>query len=538
MALFPKTGEPWVLGMHQCSHPRIWTQEERTLFQEIGRRLSDALTSLLVYRDLCESQDFLNSIVELIPNMIFVQEANTLRLVRLNKFGEQLLGYSQAELLALDDYVFFTAQDRESFTANGIVDIPEETIKTRDKGERVLHTKKLPILDKSGQPKYLLGISEDITERRQAEQERRKLDERVSQVQKLEALGGLVAGVAHNINNVLAAIMATASLRENLATEPKDLEAYRIIGTACRRGRDVVKSLTHFAQPTLSSKTPLELHALITEVRVLLENTTRNRIEIIEEFAGEPLWTLGDAGSLSHALMNLCLNSLDAMPAGGTLTLRTAVPETDWIEIFVEDSGEGMTPEVLVRVTEPFFTTKDVGKGTGLGLSMTHGVIKAHGGTLEIASAPGKITTVKIRIPRIPAPTLAPAIQALSPSLGPLSVLLVDDDEDVRYLVSRMLKNAGLQIASVAGGEEALDSLQAGSIPDLIILDQNMPRMNGIQTMERIRALFPHMPILISSGQPDIEEWACFKQPNVAVIAKPFGMSELLAKVAQFALHF
>ena len=402
-------------------------------------------------------------------------------------------------------------------------------------GPAVLDLLFTPEFDAAGRVHSVLGVSRDITERKRAEEERRRLAERMSQVQKLEALGVLVAGVAHNINNALAAIMATASLRERLATETKDLEAYRLIGTACKRGRDVVKSLSQFANPSLTHQGPLELHALITEVRVLLESTTRNRIRILAAFAGEPLWINGDAGSLNHALMNLCLNALDAMPEGGTLTFRTTLSDRDWVEVSVEDSGEGMPPEILARVTEPFFTTKEVGKGTGLGLSMTHGAIKAHGGTLELTSVPGQGTTVKIRLPRIPAPTVMPPLEAPVSALGPLTVLLVDDDEDVRFLVARMLKNAGLQVKSAAGGEEALEGLRAGALPDLIILDQNMPRMNGIQTMERIRARHGEVPILISSGQPDIEEWSCFKQPNVAVISKPFEMEELLAKLAQFA---
>jgi len=357
----------------------------------------------------------------------------------------------------------------------------------------------------------------------------------MNQIQKLEALGVLVAGVAHNINNVLAAIMATASVRERRTTEPKDMEAYRIIDTACKRGRDVVKSLTQFARPTLSNQGPVNLHALITEVRVLLENTTGNRFTIREVFSEEAMWIHGDAGSLNHALMNLCLNAMDAMPNGGTLTFRTTAVEPGAIDLAVVDTGEGMTPELQSRVMEPFFTTKPVGKGTGLGLSMTHGVIKAHGGTLVLSSAPGQGTTVTLRIPRISAPVVEQPLEPAAPPLKLLRVLLVDDDEDVRFLTTRMLKAAGLQVNAVASGEEALERLRSEAIPDLIILDQNMPRMNGIQTMEQIRVLLPDVLILISSGQPDIEEWACFKQPNVAVISKPFEMEELLAKLARIS---
>jgi CheY-like chemotaxis protein len=274
---------------------------------------------------------------------------------------------------------------------------------------------------------------------------------------------------------------------------------------------------------------------IIKEICSLLGDTTRNRVKVIEAFAEEPIWINGEAGNISHALMNLCLNSLDAMPDGGILTLRTAIFEESWVEVSVEDNGEGISPEVLAHVKEPFYTTKEVGKGTGLGLSMTYGVVKAHGGTIEIASQPGQGTTVKLRFPRVPIPVENEAMNAPAPSLGSMTVFLVDDDEDLRCLMTRMLKQAGVrQLKTFPGGKDVLEALHSGEVPDLIILDQNMPGMNGTQTMERIRNRHPEMPILISSGQPGIADWGCFKQPNVGVISKPFTMEEILAKLVQF----
>jgi PAS domain S-box-containing protein len=380
----------------------------------------------------------------------------------------------------------------------------------------------------------LLVMARDLTALKQAERERSRFNERLNRVQALEALGVLVAGVAHNINNVLAVILGTASLREHLSAKASDITDFRIIGTACRRGREVLKSLLHFAQPSLSARAPFELHALIGEVCQLMGNTTRNRITVEPVLLAEPLWVMGDASSINHALMNLSLNAMDAMPDGGTLRVRTAIPAAEWLEVSVEDTGTGMAPEVLDRVLEPFFTTKGVGKGTGLGLSMTYGVVKAHGGTLEIASQPGQGTQVKLRLPRIPAPC-APAAPAPGPGPGlrPGKVLLVDDDEDVRFLMTRMLTKSGVaQVTSVAGGEEALASLGSGDLPGLVILDQNMPGMDGLQTLARIRSLHPDLPVLISSGQPDIEDWPAFQQPRVGVIPKPFDMDEIEAKLA------
>jgi|GEM_PF-2662445 signal transduction histidine kinase len=377
------------------------------------------------------------------------------------------------------------------------------------------------------------SLLREISERERAEEERRKFEERAIQAQKLEALGVLVAGVAHNINNVLTIIMGTASLRELLVTSPPDREAYQSIGKACQRGRDVVKSLIHFAQPTLSSQALFDLHGLVKEVAGLMESTSRNRVQVVEALAPGAAWINGDAGTIDHVLVNLCMNAMEAMPDGGTITFRTRILEPDWVELDVEDHGTGMTPEILAHALDPFFTTKPVGKGTGLGLSMSYGVMAAHGGSLEMASQPGQGTTVRLRFPLVPPPAQAGVPSVPAPALRSMTVLMVDDDADVRFLMTRMLKKAGVrQVRTCAGGEEAIENLDSGELPDLVILDQNMPGLTGIQTMDRIRALHPHLPILISSGQPDIETWDCFRQPRVAVISKPFTLEEISGKLA------
>ena len=377
----------------------------------------------------------------------------------------------------------------------------------------------------------------DLTDHLRQEEDRRRVEERMVQAQRLEALGVLVAGVAHNFNNILAVIMGTASMQELDAREPAQVEALRIIDTACQRGRGLVKSLTHFARPSVPNRLPIELGALIAEMRLLLGNTARRNIAIVEALAPGPAWILGDPGSFSSALMNLCLNSLDAMPDGGTLTLRTAIPRPDLVEISVEDTGEGMAPEVLARVTEPFFTTKAVDKGTGLGLSVAHGVVKAHGGTLEITSQPGRGTQVKLRMPRHLEP--APGAGAAPPprSLGLAKVLVVDDEEDVRGVLVRMLTLAGAaRVETVASGLEALASLEAGDLPDLVILDHNMPGLDGTRTLGLIRARHRELPVLIASGELDLQDREGFRQEKVGFIQKPFTLDEIREKLAELGV--
>jgi len=382
----------------------------------------------------------------------------------------------------------------------------------------------------------VVAIVRDITEHKQTAEHQRFLEAQLQQSQKLESLGVLVAGVAHTMNNVLAVIMGVASLNEKSGTAPQDLEAYKIINTACMRGREVVKSLIRFGKPTISMLAPVELLGLVGEVCSLLENTTLSRIKILAVGDGAPLWMLGDAGSINLGLMNLCFNALEAMPDGGTLTLRVSSVGGDSAEVAVEDCGTGMTPEIQVRALEPFFTTKDASSGAGLGLSMTYGVVKAHGGTIDITSQPGLGTTVKLRFPRIPAPVHVKAVTPLAPPLNLRKITLVDDEGDVRFLMTRMLKKAGVgEVETAASGEEALEKLLSGELPDVLILDQNMPGMTGLQLMAKVRDKYPYLPILFSSGQPDIESWEILKQPRVAVISKPFTMEEINVKLAQFA---
>ncbi|MEN9308949.1 MAG: hypothetical protein RL173_2881 [Fibrobacterota bacterium] len=494
-------------------------------------------------RRYSESEKRFRTLVDTIPDLIWLKDYDGVYL-SCNSMFERFFGATESEIVGKTDYDFVAREladfFREHDRAAMIADRPshnEEWVVFADDGHKaLLETTKTPMYDSDGKLVGVLGIGRDITARRQAEDERRALDERMNNTQKLEALGVLVAGVSHNINNVLAAILGSASLRENLATDPDDRETYAMISTATRRGRDVVKSLLQFSRPTLSERAPVEVNGLLAEVVKLYRSTSLDRVKIVEDLVSEPLWIQGDAGSITNSFMNLCINAFDAMPDGGTITVGSRPDGEDWVETWVRDSGTGMPPEVLARAMEPFFTTKEVGKGTGLGLSMTHGVVKVHGGRMEISNDPSGGCLVKIRLPRIPVP-IDPASSFPVSSGVPdtLQILLVDDDPDIRFLVTRMLKANGHTVVSVAGGQDAIDRVASGPLPDLVIMDQNMPGLDGIRTMERLRETHPDLPILISSGQPDIQEWDCFKKPRVGVISKPFDMAELMGKLDEFA---
>jgi signal transduction histidine kinase len=257
-------------------------------------------------------------------------------------------------------------------------------------------------------------------------------------------MGNLASGVAHDMNNVLGAILglASTSIEDEAPGSPSQMVFATII-KAAERGTAMVKKLLSFARQTPTEERELSLHGVLQEEIQLLEHTTLSRVRIQTEFASDLRPMLGDAGALSHAFMNLCVNAVDAMPEKGTLTFRTRNVGQDWIEASVEDTGVGMTKEILAQAMDPFFTTKGVGKGTGLGLSMVYSTVKAHHGQIEIHSEPNKGTRVVMGFP-----AYAPAAQPDPPVARPpvpaipkgLKVWVVDDDELIQQSISHWMK--------------------------------------------------------------------------------------------------
>jgi len=389
-----------------------------------------------------------------------------------------------------------------------------------------------PLRDDSGQITHLVANILDITEALEAAASRERLEAHLARTQRLESLGSLAGGVAHDINNVLGAIMALASLHQDEVPEGsrlrRDLDA---IVKACERGGSTVKGLLAFAREGLSEQVDVDVNALVQEQVVLLARTTHQQVRLETDLEPGLPPVKGDPSALSHLLMNLCVNALDAMPGGGTLALSTRREPGDRIRVDVADTGEGMTPEVLDRAMEPFFTTKPQGKGTGLGLPMAYGTAKAHGGRIDIASGPGRGTRVSVFLPARTAAVAEPA--APEPGAGPgrpLDMLVVDDDDLVRHGLEQLLESLGHRPVAAASGPEALAILEAGAVLDGVILDLNMPGMNGSVTLARLRTLRPSIPVIIATGRIDQHalELASAVE-GVSLLPKPFRR-EVLAR--------
>ena len=400
-----------------------------------------------------------------------------------------------------------------------------------------------PVKDQDGRLTNFVAIKEDITEQKRAEVERRSLEAQLHHAQNLESLGSLAGGVAHDMNNVLGAILSLAStLREKAGPSDPAARSLDTIMNACTRGRGVVKSLLYFAHKDLQEERPIDLNDLVRDMTQLLGYTTLKRVRI-EMALQEGLGLVrGDAGALSNALMNLCVNACDAMPGGGGLRIQTATSPGGGVILRVQDTGEGMRPEVLAKAMEPFFTTKPRGKGTGLGLSMVYGTMTAHEGTFELHSQEGQGTEAILGFPasrvEAPRPVQEAAVTRAPVAQRRLSILLVDDDDLIRESVTEVLKLLGHASTAAPGGQEALRLLEDGLPVDLVILDMNMPGMSGAQALPRMLALRPAITVLMSTGYSDEDIAPLLEgRPQVHSIRKPFSMKELKKKIEELGLR-
>jgi len=416
---------------------------------------------------------------------------------------------------------------KEAHEGNCMVELPYAL----PMGEALRHfeARIVPLVDEC-----VLTIVRDITSKVLADEANRELQHRLQHSQKMESLGRLAGGVAHDMNNVLMAVMGLAEIHmEAQSPDSPTRRALETIIKAAQRGGELVKALLRFAHQAKAEDKVVDLNELIHEQARLLARTTLAKVRILLDIDENLMAIRGDANALSHALINLCVNAADAMPEGGTLTLRTRNLGPDWVEARVEDTGEGMPQEVLDRVLEPFFTTKAIGKGTGLGLSLVYSTVNAHHGKLEIKSEVGLGTCVALQFPAgmtDPGPGTVPAGIPHEAGSLPLDVFVVDDDDLVKSALSEQLAVLGCVVKTFGCGEEVLASLEAGVAPDVILLDMHMPGLGGRGTFSAIRSQWPNLPVVIATGRTEPSTLDLVQgDPHVTLLSKPFSLEALRA---------
>jgi CheY-like chemotaxis protein/anti-sigma regulatory factor (Ser/Thr protein kinase) len=334
------------------------------------------------------------------------------------------------------------------------------------------------------------------------------------------------------MNNVLGAVLGLASVHLEASPRGSALHSdMQTIVKACERGGSMVRGLLGFARDSLPEERELNVNVVVREAVALLERTTLQRIHLEMDLADDIRPIKGDSAALGHALMNLCVNAVDAMPDGGTLTVRTRNESEETVLLEVLDTGSGMSKNVLDKALDPFFTTKPQGKGTGLGLPIVFGTVKAHRGTMAIASDEGRGTRISLVFP-VCEPGVEETAAEVQPSPTPpptaLRILVVDDDELLQHAIRRLLKSLGHVATSSAGAEGALAMLANGFDPDLVILDFNMPGMDGAAALPRIRALCPSVPVLLATGRVDQSAIDLVEtHAHVSLLPKPFDLGKL-----------
>jgi PAS domain S-box-containing protein len=497
-------------------------------------------------------------------------------LLHVNRALEQLTGYTRQELIGQTPRLFKSGRHPPEVFARlwqtilGRSSWQGELVNRR-KDSTLFDTSLTvsPIVDGRGALTHFVGIYRDISDHK-------LLQRQLVQAQKMQSVGTLAGGVAHEFNNLLAGIQGYASLglREP-DLSPTLREFLNYIVELTDRAANLTRQLLAFARKPALSPQPTRIDKLLEATAELVRHTLR--LEVVVDLPPapaassnntQPLLAQADANQLQQVLVNLALNARDAMTSGQcaasggkdapalapvVFRLRHAlltaerpafpgnVPPGDYVLLEVQDRGEGMTPEVLSQALDPFFTTKEVGQGTGLGLPVAFGIVHGHQGHLTIDTAPGEGTTVGLYLPRLTESGAVERVldfeagQVLEPeSVSPRSILVIDDEEAVLDVVRRYLEIAGHQVLCATTGKQGADLLAEGRLVDLVILDLMIPREEGAATLRTLRQQRPGLPVLVCTGLLQVDPSPpLLSEPGVGLLRKPFRMNELWYAVDQ-----
>jgi PAS domain S-box-containing protein len=406
-----------------------------------------------------------------------------------------------------------------------------------------------PLRDENGRVIRVIENYQDVTEQK-------KLEEKLIQAQKMESVGILAAGIAHDFNNLLGGILGYASLLqidENLSSEAKEM--VHAISETAQRASNLTKQLLGFARKGKYENKPISINRVLEETYDIILHRLQKKISIKKNYTSPLPAVMGDASQFQQVILNICLNAIDAMPEGGTLTLYSEIVENThqfrkrfpgptaplYVHIGIRDTGTGMDQQTISKIFDPFFTTKEPGKGTGLGLSMVYGIVKNHNGFLDVESKVGKGTTFHIYLPAVPE-TIEKEIQATPqtiPSQLKGNILIVDDEEVIRKVLVRMLKRMGFSVTAASNGQEAIHIFQESDENfDLVIIDMLMPIMDGKETFSVLKSLDPNVRVLLSTGYSmDSSAQELMNAGVLGYLHKPFNIHELSQKVSSVLSH-
>jgi PAS domain S-box-containing protein len=493
-----------------------------------------------------------DSLASTVPDHIYFKDRAS-RYVWINKLMAQDLGLSgAAEAVGKSDADIFSAEhaqqayaDEQKLMASGepLIGLEEKETWPDGRANWVSSTK-VPTRDKEGRITGLVGISRDITAHKQ-------MEEQLRHAQRLEAIGSLASGVAHDMNNILAPMLMAAGILKDKLPAERDRAILALVENGAQRGASIIRQLLAFSSGIEGARTQVQLRHLLKEMEHLMQETFPRSIRIEQTIANDLGEILADATQMHQVVMNLCVNARDAMPEGGVLTMNAENIRLDaamaqahpgakpgpYIVVTVTDTGTGIPAEIIERIFDPFFTTKVVGKGTGLGLSMAIGIVKSHDGFITVDSRPGLGTTFKVYLPAAGSPAAAKveASQAPFPAGNEELILVVDDEDPILMATSGVLTFHHYRVITARSGEEAIRLfIRHSESVSLVLTDIMMPGIEGIELIRSLRIIKPDIRVIATTGLEQVEDRAAFTALGVTeILAKPCLPVVLLKAVNQ-----
>jgi len=501
---------------------------------------------------LIESEQRLRTIIDNSPAIIYLIDPHSQHLLVNHSYAD-LFATNPDDMVGKDLYEFWPVDIADTFAANNRIVFEtknllqiEETLPLAD-GMHTYITVKFPLCDVTGTPYAVCGISTDITEKKH-------LETQFYHAQRLESLGTLAGGIAHDLNNVLTPILAISQLLrlDQTKLDLRAQEMIQVLENSAKRGCNLIKQILTFARGSEGNRSPVRVNAVLQEVIGVIEQTFPKSIRVQQTIPADSEWMVyADSTYLYQVFMNLCVNARDAMPNGGILSFEIAqqvvdqafaqknlnAQAGDYVVITVTDTGTGIPPEVRDRIFDPFFTTKPPGQGTGLGLASALGIVKTYGGFLQVSSQIQQGTQVKVYLP-----TLKRTLSQITPSEemaygnGEL-ILIVDDDMAVQQATQTLLENYRYETLTSRDGIEALElyAQQTDKI-QVVILDIMMPNMGGIPLTRRLKQINPKIKVIAMSGWLANREAALDAGADI-FMCKPYALDELLKHVWNLIHH-
>jgi PAS domain S-box-containing protein len=499
---------------------------------------------------LRESEERFRQLAENIHEVFWIAEPSTNKVIYVSPAYEAIWGRTCASLYDARESWLSSIRQEDSERVGHAMRTKQEKgtydeeyrIVRPDGTERWIHDRAFPVRSANGSITRCVGVAEDITESK-------KLQEQFYRAQRMEAIGTLAGGIAHDLNNILAPIlMAPALLRDSIRNE-KECRLLDVIEHSAQRGADVVRQLLTFSRGSGGERVSVLLRPVLNEMIVMMRETFPRNIEIRSGVPLDMPFIMGDSTQLHQVIMNLCVNARDSMAEGGTLSLVAKNVQLEaadvaahppakpgvYIAVSIKDSGGGIPPENLERIFEPFFTTKAPTKGTGLGLSTVLGIVRSHQGFIVVTSKVGRGTTFTVYLPTAPTAVAAPVIDAgdgLRRANGEL-ILVVDDEKLIRTATRLVLEGHGYRVLTACDGAEGLATFVAnrGDVR-LVLTDLMMPVMGGVSLLRAIHILDPKVRMLATSGLTDQDSHAKLEDLGVdGIVAKPCDASELLRTI-------